>query len=34
MPEDSFGEYIAIFKVTEERKQYFEGIQGKKPALF
>lgn len=25
MPEDSFGEYTAIFKVTEKRNQYFKG---------
>lgn len=33
MPEDSFGEYTAIFKIIEKRNQYFKGKQGKKSLI-
>lgn len=33
MPDDSFGEYTAIFQVTEKRNQYFEGKQRKKSPI-
>lgn len=33
MPEDGFGEYTAIFEVTEKRNQYFKGKQREKSLM-